>query len=144
MTLHSVKNKLVACDSKHKILIELTNNSKQMPLQPDMSSLFIGNIQETVFNYICVHLEMSRKRRQLGRNCTRYHHALIQTAFFRQSPPALLCWQLQHSCVCWYPSLLCVSLLTWSPKWLLFTIVIFYAVTRIWIDYVKYDVWKSK
>ena len=66
MTLHSVKNKLVACDSKHKILIELTNNSKQMPLQPDMSSLFIGNIQETVFNYIYVYLEMSRKRRQFG------------------------------------------------------------------------------
>ena len=33
--------------------------------------LFVVNIQETVFNYVCVHLEMSRKRGQFGRNCTR-------------------------------------------------------------------------
>ena len=71
--MHSVQQKLVT-DSKHKILIELTNNSKQMPLHPDMSSLFVVNIQEIVFNYVCVcvHLEMSRKKRQFGRNCTRY------------------------------------------------------------------------
>jgi len=46
-----------------------------MPLHPDMSTpLFVVNIQETVFNYIrvCVHLQMSRKRRQFTRNCTRY------------------------------------------------------------------------
>ena len=67
-----MQKKLVT-DSKHKILIELANNSKQIPLHPDMlTSLFVANIQETVFNYICVHLEMSRKRRQLGRNCARY------------------------------------------------------------------------
>jgi len=37
MTMHSVQKKLVT-DSKHKILIELANNSKQMPFHPDMST----------------------------------------------------------------------------------------------------------
>ena len=71
MTVHSVKKKLMTWDSKYKILIELTNNGKQMPLHPDLSSLFVVNIQETVFNYVYVHSEMSRKR-QCGWNCTRY------------------------------------------------------------------------
>ena len=69
--MHSVQKKLVT-DSKHRILIELANNSKQRPLHPDMTSLFVVNIQETVFNYVCGHLEMSRKMGQFGRNCTRY------------------------------------------------------------------------
>jgi len=44
-----------------------------VPLNPDKSmSLFVVNIQETVFNYVYVHLEMSRKWRQFGWNCTRY------------------------------------------------------------------------
>ena len=78
MTLHSVKKKLMTWDSKHKMLIELTNNGKQMPLHPDMpTSLFVVNIQETVFNYVCVHLEMSKKRRHLGRNCTTYSKDII-------------------------------------------------------------------
>ena len=45
---------------------------------------FVVNIQETVFNFVCMHLEILRKRRQLGRNCSRYQ---IQTAFFSQGPP---------------------------------------------------------
>ena len=146
MTVHSVKKKLMTWDSKYKILIELTNNGKQMPLHPDLSSLFVVNIQETVFNYVCVHLEMSKKRRHLGRNCTTYSKDIITHWQFKlpslDKPPTFCAgnYHTQHSCVCWFPSLLCIPVLNWSPKWLLFT-VIFYALTRIRIDYVQHNVW---